>query len=100
MFSGYAVYVGDRLVLILRDASKYPEDNGVWVVLAEGMDPADASLRRDLPSLRAIGLLGGKIRHWLLIPSDGVDFEQETLDVCGMILGGDSRVGRVPQSRR
>jgi hypothetical protein len=100
MFSGFAVYIGDRLVLMLRDAVKYPEDNGVWVVLSEGTDPADAGLRRDLPSLRAIGLLGSKIRHWLLIPSDGADFEKEALDVCGLILRRDARVGRVPQSRR
>jgi hypothetical protein len=100
MFSGFAVYSGDRLVLMLRDAVKFPEDNGVWVVLAEGTDPADAGLRRELPSLRGIELLGGKIRHWLLIPSDGADFEKEAMDVCELILRGDARLGRVPQSRR
>ncbi|HEV2619570.1 MAG TPA: hypothetical protein VGU23_06480 [Acidobacteriaceae bacterium] len=100
LFSGFAVYVGDRLFLVLRDAVKHPEDNGVWVVLAEGIDPGDASLRRDLPSLRAIGLLGSKIRHWLLIPGDGADFEKQSLDVCELILGRDPRLGRVPQSRR
>ena len=36
MFSGYAVYVGDRLVLMLRNHIKSPKDNGVWLVLAEG----------------------------------------------------------------
>ncbi len=100
MFSGYAVYVGDRIVMMLRDAVKHPEDNGVWLVLAEGTDPADAALRRELPSLRAIGVLGEKIKHWLLIPSDGEDFEKEALGACGMILRGDKRVGRVPKSRR
>jgi hypothetical protein len=100
MFSGFAVYIGDLLVLMLRDAVKHPRDNGVWVVLAEGTDPADVSLRRDLPSIRAIELLGSKIRHWLLIPSDGADFEKEALDVCELILRGDPRVGRIPKSRR
>jgi hypothetical protein len=51
MFSGFAVYVGDLLVCMLLDHVKHPKDNGVWVVLAEGVDPQDKSLRRDFPSL-------------------------------------------------
>ena len=100
MFSGFAVYVGDRLVFMLRDHTKYPKDNGVWLVLSEGIDPADASLRRDFPSIRSIQMLGNKISHWLLLPGDSADFEKEALDACGLILGRDSRLGRIPQSRR
>jgi hypothetical protein len=100
MFSGFAVYVGDRLFLMLRDHTESPQDNGIWLVLAEGIDPATASLRRDFPSIRRIQLLGNKIGHWLLIPSDGADFEREALDACDRILGHDPRLGRIPQSRR
>jgi hypothetical protein len=100
MFSGFAVYIGDRLFMMLRDHVKSPQDNGVWLVLAEGVDPADKSLRRDWPSLRSIQLLGNKINHWLLIPSDGDDFEGEALHACDRVMRGDSRLGRVPQSRR
>jgi hypothetical protein len=28
MFSGFAVYVGEKIVLMLRDSPKHPEDNG------------------------------------------------------------------------
>ena len=100
MFSGFAVYVGDRLVLMLRNHTKSPKDNGVWLVLAKGVDPADASLRRDIPSIRSIQLLRNKINHWLLIPSDSADFERTALDACDLILGHDPRLGRIPQSRR
>lgn len=100
MFSGFAVYVGDRLVLMLRDHAKSPQDNGIWVVLAECIDPADASLRRDFPSIRSIQLLGNKIGHWLLIPSDSADFEGEALHACDLILRHDPRLGRIPQSRQ
>jgi hypothetical protein len=100
MFSGFAVYVGDRLVLMLRDHIKSPEDNGIWLVLAEGIDPVDPSLRRDLPSIRPIQLLRNKISHWLLIPSDSADFERAALDACDRILNRDPRLGRIPQSRR
>ena len=100
MFSGFAVYIGNRLFMMLRDHAKYPHDNGVWLVLSEGIDPADASLRRDLPSLRSIQMLGSKISHWLLIPSDRADFETVALHACDLILHHDPRLGRIPQSRR
>ena len=70
MFSGFAVYVGVHLVCMLRDSPKSPRDNGVWLVLSESTDPGDAGLRREFPSLRSIELLGNKIGHWLLIPSE------------------------------
>lgn len=104
MFSGYAVYLGNRLALMLRDHADSPQDNGVWLVLAEGVNPADPStrqgLRREFPSLRTIELLGGAIGHWLLIPSDGAEFESEALHACELLLRRDPRLGRVPKSRR
>ena len=100
MFSGFAVYVGNLLVLMLRDHVKSPRDNGVWLVLSEGTDPADRSIRREFPSLRRIELLGDKIGHWLLVPSDAQNFEREALHACDLLLRRDPRLGRVPQSRR
>lgn len=100
MFSGFAVYVGNQLVFMLRDHVKYPKDNGIWLVLSQGTNPADASLRRDFPSIRSIQMLGDKIGHWLLIPSDGANFETEALTACDLILKHDPRLGRIPQSRR
>jgi hypothetical protein len=100
MFSGFAVYVSDHLVCMLRDSPKSPRDNGIWLVLSEGTDPADPGLRREFPSLRSIELLGDKIGHWLLIPSDGLEFEGEALHVCDLLLRHDPRLGRVPQSRK
>ena len=100
MFSGFAVYVGDRIVCMLRDHDKSPADNGVWLVLSDGASPEDPGLRREFPSIRPIGLLGNKIRHWLLIPSDGPNFESEALHACHLLLRHDSRFGRIPKSRR
>lgn len=100
MFSGFAVYVGDRIVLMLREHAKSPRDNGVWLVLADGIDPADPGLRREFSSLRRIELLGDKIRHWLLIPMDSPGFEREALHACDLIRRHDPRLGRIPQSRK
>ena len=100
LFSGFAVYSGDRLLVVLRNSEKSPEDNGVWLVLAEGTDPADKSLRRDLPALREIHLLHGKLPHWLLLPSDDAAFETLALHACDLMVSRDPRFGRVPMSRR
>ena len=100
MFSGFAVYVGDRVVLMLRDHVKSPQDNGLWLVLAEGIRPEDRKLLKELPSLRRIEMLGHKIGHWLLIPSAGPHFESEATKVCDLLLRHDARIGQVPRSRR
>jgi len=100
MFSGFAVYLADRIVCMLRDHEKSSRDNGVWLVLSESTDPADPTLRREFPSLRSIELLGNKIHHWLLIPSDSPGFEPEALHACDLLLHHDQRLGRIPQSRR
>lgn len=100
MFSGFAVYIKNRIVLTLRDHHRSPQDNGVWLVLSRGVDPADPQLRREFPSLRRIELLRNKIGHWLLIPSNGPDFETEALHACDLLLRHDPRLGRVPVSRR
>jgi hypothetical protein len=100
MFSGFAVYIGDRIVCMLRDSPKSRRDNGVWLVLSETVNPADRALRREFPSLRSIELLGGKIGHWLLIPSDGPAFETEALHACDLLIRRDPRLGRIPKSRR
>jgi hypothetical protein len=100
MFSGFAVYIGDRIICMLREHVKSPKDNGMWLVLSESANPADAALRDELPSLRPIELLSGKISHWLVIPSDSPAFEQEALRACDLLLNHDSRFGRVPKSRR
>ena len=100
MFSGFAVYVGDKIVLMLRDSPKYPEDNGVWLVFSETANLADRGIHRDFPSLRLIRLLGGKIGHWRLIPADSPTFESEALHACELLLKHDVRFGRVPQSRQ
>lgn len=100
MFSGFAVYLGDKIVAMLRDSPKIPEDNGVWLVLSDTVAPDDPDLRREFPSLRTIGILGGKIGHWLLVPADGADFESESLHVCELLLFRDPRLGRIPKSRQ
>lgn len=50
MFSGFAVYSNNRLLLMLRDHLKFPEDTGLWLVLAASPNPAASlSTHRAVP---------------------------------------------------
>lgn len=97
MFGCQAVYVGPKIMLILRDKGPEDEDSGLWV--ASEVEH-HASLRAQLPSLRAIQLFGPGESAWRCIPSDGDRFEDEALRVCAMIRAGDARIGRVPGAKK
>ena len=102
MFSGYAVYVQNKIVFMLRDSPKQPEDNGLWLVFADAFNASDApdALSHAFPSIRPIQLLGGKIQHWQLSPVDSPRFEQDALRACQFALARDPRLGRIPDSRK
>jgi len=55
MFSGFAVYVGEKIVLILRESLKQSKDNGVWLVFSETADLVD-------PSIHAV-----QIKHGIIL---------------------------------
>ena len=96
MFGCLAIYVGDKIVLILRDKPSYPSDNGVW--LATTHEHHD-SLRDEFPSMRSIQLLGKQITGWQVIPADSKNFESDALHACELVLAGDLRIGKVPGAR-
>lgn len=97
MFGCVAVYVGEQIVLILRDRKDYPADNGVWLATVV---EHHASLRTEFPRMRSIGLFGREVTHWQLIPAATPDFEQAALRACRLILERDPRIGKVPKRRR
>ena len=97
MFGCLAVYLGEKIVLILRDRPKYPRDNGVWI--ATTLEHLE-SLRREFPNMRSVGLLGKKITGWQVLPSDATDFEEAALRACELVLAKDPRIGKVPKGKR
>jgi hypothetical protein len=97
MFGCLAVYVEDKIVLILRDRKTEVADNGVWLATTE---PHHVSLRQVFPSMRSIQLFGQKVTHWQVIPVDAQDFEQAALRACALVLAGDPRIGKVPKRRK
>ena len=90
MFGAYAVYVENKIVLILRD--KDDVDSGVW--LATNSEYHD-SLKKDFPSMRTIELFGSGVSSWQIIHKDEDDFETSVNLACDLILKGDNRIGRI-----
>jgi hypothetical protein len=96
MFGCIAVYIEDKIVLILRDKPKSPCDNGVWLATtAEHHE----SLRREFPLMRSIRLFGKKPSQWQVLPVDDPDFETAAMRACKLILARDPRIGKVPKAR-
>jgi hypothetical protein len=96
MFGCIAVYVGQKIVVILRDKAASPGDNGVWLATTP---EHHESLRREFPNMRSIALLGKHVTGWQVLPADAPDFEQSALRACELILSRDARIGKVPKRK-
>jgi hypothetical protein len=97
MFGCTAVYVEDKIVLILREGREPPEVEGVWIATTA---EHHASLRKELPSLRSISVLGPGVTGWQMIPADAVTFEEEVLHAVRLVLARDPRIGKVPKAKK
>jgi hypothetical protein len=97
MFGCLAVYVEDKIVVILRDRPGKTADNGVWLATTEQHHEA---LRREFPNMRSIQVLGKIVTGWQVLPVDAPDFEEAALRACELIVAGDPRIGKVPGARR
>ena len=101
MFGCLAVYVGDKIVLILRDKSGNKRgdsvDNGVWLATTE---EHHKSLQREFPNMRSIGVFGKAITGWQVLPADAPDFEESALRACELIVARDPRIGKVPKAKK
>jgi len=95
MFGCIAIYVGEKIVLILRDKPG-SIDNGVWLCTTE---EHHQSLRREFPDMRSIGVLGKEVTGWQVLPADSPRFEELALHACELVLAGDPRIGKVPKPR-
>lgn len=97
MFGCLAVYVGEKIMLILRDKEKETSANGIWVGTEVEHHP---SLRADFPSLTHLKIFGPGPTTWQLLPVKAPDFESSALQICELIGRGDPRIGRVPNQKK
>lgn len=98
MFGCTAVYVGDRIVLILRERESFPEDNGVWLATTS---EHHESLRKLFPNMRSLACFGAAgPTGWQVLPASEPDFEDSVTAACELVLRGDPRIGKVPKQKR
>lgn len=97
MFGCTAIYVGEKIVLILRQKPSHERDNGVWLATAQ---EHHESLREEFPNMRSIELLGEKVSQWQVLPVDAPDFEESAMRACELVIAGDPRLGKIPKSRK
>lgn len=96
MFGCLAIYVGDKIVLILRDKQDNSADNGVW--LATSVDH-HASLQREFPNMRSITVFGKEVTGWQVLPAEASDFEEAAIRACELVATRDPRIGKIPGKR-
>jgi hypothetical protein len=99
MFGLFAIYAGEKIVLMLRQKTKHQEMNGVWIATTK---EHHKSLKKDFPSLQSIPLFSKDSideTQWQLLPVDSEDFENAVIKVCEFIKHNDQRIGRIPKPR-
>jgi len=100
LFRCLAVYVEDKIVLILRDKDKAGEtDNGVWLATTEDHH---RSLRRDFPTMHPLRFweecAGKKATGWQVLPPT-LRILRKRPCVLRFVLAEDPRIGKVPGAR-
>ena len=90
MFGSTAVYLGERVLFILR--KKGDPDDGVWVAFDEerAKDAAEA-----LPNLQPIQRLPN-VRCWRKLAESHPDFEDDVLEACRLAGDRDGPLGKIP----
>jgi pyruvate/2-oxoglutarate dehydrogenase complex dihydrolipoamide acyltransferase (E2) component len=97
MFGALGVYVGDRIVMILRDKGPDDPDSGVWLAYEPAHEAAVVAL---LPRLSPIELFRHKVAGWQKLASRSLNFEEDVGTLCALVLEGDERIGKVPGTKR
>jgi len=92
MFGFTHVYLGDKLLLSLRDSAKQTGTNGLWLYTT--MEHLE-SLAKEFPHLPKRQLWRSKKNAWVILASKLEDFEEYAFKVCELILNGDKRIGRI-----
>jgi hypothetical protein len=92
MFGCLAVYVGDKIVLLLREKQKTNRRQR-RVARHHQRAPPESAAR--VSHMRSIQLLGKQVTGWQILPADAPDFESAALRACELIRrpGSQNRQG-------
>src|SRR5665213_648586 len=83
MFGMHYIYLGKRIMLILRRRENEPELNGIWIATGKEYHQ---SLKNNVPELGAF-FIDNNERHgnWLFLRDDMDDFEGAAIKICELI---------------
>ncbi len=98
-FGCYGVYVGEKIVFILRDKTSHTDCNGLWIATEH---EHHKSLKKEFPSLTSVSVLNEGLRPtaWQMIPADSDNFESAAIRACELVLKGDKRIGKIPKLKK
>ena len=96
MFGSLAVYVGEKIVFLLRNSQKDTQANGVWVAVPPEYQD---SVKVEFPKARSVHILGKDIKGWYLLSPEADDFEESALRACELVSQKDRRIGKVPDRK-
>lgn len=94
MFGFTAIYLDEKLLCSLRDSTKQPGSNGIWLyTTTEHVD----SLAREFPQLSKRQLWRSRSgnKAWIVLASRLEEFEEYAFKACELMLKGDRRIGRL-----
>lgn len=97
MFGALAVYVGEKIVFLLRDRPTDPQANGVWLAIPTEFQE---NLHADFPNAGPVRIMGKEISGWRLLAAEADDFEASALHACELVVRNDPRIGKVPNRKR
>jgi len=94
LFGMHYIYYNKKNILILRDAAKEPELNGIWIATVQAHHK---SLTADLPGVISILANNPKKKDsaWMYIRETNDHFEKTAIHLCELITRRDPRIGVV-----
>ncbi len=97
MFGCTAVYVGPKIMLVLRKKAEMDLDTGIWVCIP---DEFVVEMKKMFPILKGVTFFNNENSAWQNIRETEPDFEEVSLEICKLIKKGDPRIGRVPKPKK
>lgn len=93
MFGMHYIYLGKKIMIILRSRNNEPELNGVWLATNK---THHQSLKKEIPELSPAFIAGDEREsNWLFVHPDAEGFEEAAIKICELVSHGDLRVGNI-----
>ncbi len=97
MFGCQALYIEEKIILILRDKETETDSNGIWIAT---VPEHHEGLRREFARMESIPLFGPGVTGWQMLPAASPSLEEDAFKLCALIKARDPRVGKTVKKRK